>query len=60
MSHLDNRLDGLLELRKAKGRFRKLREYDTSRGSGLTDFVSQHRTAPHKDTKLTHSPPVIQ
>ncbi|KAL1405447.1 hypothetical protein Q8F55_009079 [Vanrija albida] len=40
MSQLDNRLDGLLELRKAKGRFRRLREYDTSRGSGLTDFSS--------------------
>lgn len=36
MSALDRRLDGLLQDRKGKGRFRQLREYDES---SLIDFV---------------------
>jgi hypothetical protein len=40
MSHLDQRLDALLSQRKGKGRFRQLREYDTSQESTLVDFVS--------------------
>lgn len=37
---LDGRLAGLLQERKGKGRYRQLREYDTSSKSGLVDFVS--------------------
>lgn len=36
MKELERRLDGLLQDRKGKGRFRQLREYD---GSELIDFV---------------------
>ena len=38
MNQLDQRLDGLLQHRKSKGRFRSLKEYDTN-PSGLIDFV---------------------
>jgi len=37
MSELDARLGKLLEGRKQKGRFRSLKEYDTTQ---LSDFVS--------------------
>lgn len=40
MTELDARLGQLLEQRKAKKRFRALKEYDTSARSGLIDFVS--------------------
>ena len=40
MTLLDTRLDALLEQRKVKGRFRMLREYDTSGQSSMVDFVS--------------------
>lgn len=40
MTQLDDRLDDFLRGRKQKGRFRSLKEYDTSPHSGLTDFVS--------------------
>lgn len=40
MTQLDDRLDDFLRGRKQKGRFRSLKEYDTSPHFGLTDFVS--------------------
>lgn len=40
MSRLDSDLDKLLQDRQAKGRFRSLKEYDTSSLSGLVDFAS--------------------
>lgn len=40
MTQLDDRLDDFLRGRKQKGRFRSLKEYDTSPHSGLTDFSS--------------------
>jgi hypothetical protein len=39
-SKLDARLGSLLSARKTQGRFRSLKEYDTSPSSRLTDFVS--------------------
>ncbi|KAK8864359.1 hypothetical protein IAR55_001606 [Kwoniella newhampshirensis] len=40
MTELDARLGALLEGRKAKGRFRSLKEYDTTSQSDLVDFSS--------------------
>jgi hypothetical protein len=39
MTALERRLDGLLQDRKGKGRFRQLREYNQSTDSSLIDFV---------------------
>lgn len=39
MTALERRLDGLLQDRKGKGRFRQLREYNQSTDSSLSDFV---------------------
>ncbi|ODN79861.1 hypothetical protein, variant [Cryptococcus amylolentus CBS 6039] len=40
MTELDSRLTAFLEGRKQKGRFRTLKEYDTSASSALVDFSS--------------------
>ncbi|WVQ72394.1 hypothetical protein IAR50_001946 [Cryptococcus sp. DSM 104548] len=40
MTELDTRLERFLEGRKQKGRFRSLKEYDTSASSSLVDFSS--------------------
>jgi len=49
MSGLDERLAAMLADRKGKGRFRQLREYDTSSSSDLIDFVSvPHRSRRHR------------
>lgn len=39
MTALERRLNGLLQDRKGKGRFRQLREYNQSTDSSLIDFV---------------------
>lgn len=38
MGALDKRLEALLQDRKAKNRFRSLKEYNTSTSSELVDF----------------------
>jgi hypothetical protein len=42
MTALERRLDGLLQDRKGKGRFRQLREYSQSIDTSLIDFVRAH------------------
>jgi hypothetical protein len=54
MTALERRLDGLLQDRKGKGRFRQLREYNQSIDSSLIDFVRP----PYLWFKLTSSRPM--
>ncbi|ORY34055.1 putative 8-amino-7-oxononanoatesynthase [Naematelia encephala] len=54
MTDLDERLSRFIDERKSKGRFRKLREYDTSANSSLIDFSSNDYLS------LTSSPALRQ
>ncbi|WVQ82371.1 hypothetical protein IAT38_004499 [Cryptococcus sp. DSM 104549] len=52
MTALDERLGALLEGRKQKGRFRTLKEYDTSSSSNLVDFSSNDYLSITSSTAL--------
>ncbi|GMK54348.1 hypothetical protein CspeluHIS016_0109340 [Cutaneotrichosporon spelunceum] len=52
---LDRRLGALLSARKSKGRFRSLKEYDTSSSSDLTDFSSNDYLSLTTDADLRES-----
>ncbi|BEJ11063.1 hypothetical protein CspHIS471_0104850 [Cutaneotrichosporon sp. HIS471] len=54
-SKLDERLSALLSARKNKGRFRSLKEYDTSSASHLTDFSSNDYLSLTTDPGLRES-----
>ena len=56
MSSLDRKLAALLEDRKGRGRYRQLREYDTSK-SMLIDLVSR---PPSKSSELMITRLVIE
>ena len=55
MTALDGRLGALLDDRKGKGRFRSLKEYDTSQATNLIDFVSSSEGKSRTMAEAIHS-----